>query len=63
MTIAGFLGGYEFLIIILTLAIPIILIYLVVRGVKKWNNSFKEISDNQKLIIKKLDEQKEHPTK
>ena len=56
MTIAGFLGGYEGLFIILRIGIPLLLIYLVVKEARKWNNMFKEILENQKEIIRKLEE-------
>lgn len=59
MILGAFLGGYEALIIILILGIPILLIILVIRKFRQWDDSLKEISANQKLILEKMDERKD----
>lgn len=56
MLICGYLGGYEGLLIILRLAIFITLIIIGVKLIRKWDNSLKQIKENQDLIIKRLDE-------
>ena len=62
MAIAVFLGGYEGLLIILILGIPILIGFYVVKEIKKRNNSINEISENQKVIIRKLEEQENTQT-
>jgi len=58
MTIAGFIGGFESIIIILVYGAIITLIVLAIKKFKQWDEAIKEVSANQKLILEKLEEYK-----
>ena len=58
MIIAGFLGGFESLIIIAIWGVIIALIIAAIRKFKQWDETFKKLSEQQDQIMQELKELK-----